>query len=134
MATNKYSVVMILLLVSFTSVHYAFSKNIASGDTSTIAITKEKLMKMDNIEEILPGFPKEDYIITELKLSTAGKGVEYHEFAISGDHLSKAALETIQSLPVGTKLYFEYIKGRRKDSTDHSIRIFPPAAFVLSEK
>jgi len=53
--------------------------------------------------------------IVEFKMSRYGKGIDPIERSTSGDTLSPDMRVIIQQAPPASKLYFEYIRGRRTD-------------------
>jgi gliding motility-associated protein GldM len=69
--------------------------------------------------------------ITEFKMSIAGKGIEYAEFQGKGNQLDDAMKSVIAKAKPGTKIYFEFIRARMKDTKDQSTRQLSPMTFVL---
>jgi hypothetical protein len=69
--------------------------------------------------------------ITEYKMSIAGKGIEYAEFQGKGNQLDDNMKSVIAKAKPGTKVYFEYIRARMKDTKDQSTRQLSPMTFVL---
>jgi len=69
--------------------------------------------------------------ITEFKMSIAGKGIEYAEFQGKGNQLDENMKTVIARAKPGTKIFFEYIRARMKDTKDQSTRQLSPMTFVL---
>jgi gliding motility-associated protein GldM len=69
--------------------------------------------------------------ITEFRMSIAGKGIEFAEFAGKGNQLDENMKAIIAKAKPGTKIYFEFIKARMKDTKDQSSRQLSPMTFVL---
>jgi hypothetical protein len=101
---------------------------------SSQKITREKLLEVKNAEYLLSSFPKNELEIVHFRLSVAGRGIPYAEFETTGNQFSLAMKKQIRLLPVRSKLFLEYIKYKVKNSTDNSVKIFPPASFDIVEK
>ena len=69
--------------------------------------------------------------ITEFKMSIAGKGIEYAEFSVKGNQLDENCKSVIARAKPGTKIFFEYIRGRMVNTKDQSTRQLSPMTFVL---
>ena len=69
--------------------------------------------------------------ITEFKMSIAGKGIEYAEFTGKGNQLDDNMRSVISRAKPGTKVYFEYIRGKMVNTKDQSTRQLSPMTFVL---
>jgi len=72
-----------------------------------------------------------NYTITEYKLTVSGKGVGYHEFQRKGDTISTDMIAAINELPVGGKIFIEYIRAKPEDS--EATRQIAPLSFTLIE-
>ena len=100
-----------------------------------IGITREKLLQTKTVEDLLDGFPKNDYEVIVYKLTIVEKGEYPVEFEGHGNKLSDKMKEKIKLIPGGSLLYIEYVKGELKNSHDgSSTRSFPPVSYVLVEK
>jgi len=95
--------------------------------------TKEIFLDAKTIEDLLSGFPKNEFEVVSYKLTIVQKTHNLVKFDAQNNELSAAMLEKIKSLPAGSLLFVEYVKGRRKNGSDKLIRNFPPASFVIEE-
>jgi len=95
-------------------------------------ITVGKLVESINIEELLEGFPKDEYEITGFHIGIVEAEKDPIEFAVDGNELNPGIKKIIKSLPAGTKLYVSYIKGKSKNGTDQNPRLFLPGGFVIN--
>jgi hypothetical protein len=64
-------------------------------------------------------------------MSISGKKVEYQEYESSNNQLTPQMVSALQRVGPGTKVYFEYIKAKMKDSKDQSTRSLSPMAFTV---
>ena len=126
MKTIPWISVSFLFLISAT----AFTQT-KSNDQS-ISITKEKLALVTTLEEISPDFPGDKMSIAKFRLTIIEKAKNPREFGLNGNRWSKQIKEVLLSLPAGSKIYMEYIKGKMIDS-DNEVA-FHAVAFQITEK
>jgi len=70
--------------------------------------------------------------VTEYKISFQKEGNEIQDFDVKGEMIP-SKMDTIMLLsPPGTKIYFEYIKGAKKNDP-HDVFYLAPLTFVLTE-
>ncbi len=125
---TKKSLFFFLLL---TSAIFAQSQ---SKKNEPVKITVAQLFAAKDIADILPGFPKNDFTVVSFRLTIIEKGKDPVEIKGGCTQLSPEMRAVVKSKPPGTKLFFEYIKGKLKNSNDNLSRQFPAASFILSEK
>ncbi|CAN5699092.1 gliding motility protein GldM [soil metagenome] len=94
-------------------------------------INKNLLMASSMIPVMKDFYFELFWVITEFKMSIAGKGIEYAEFPVKGNQLDDNCRAVLARAKPGTKVYFEYIRGRMKDTKDQSTRQLSPMTFVL---
>ena len=94
-------------------------------------INKNLLMASSMIPVMKDFYFELFWVITEFKMSIAGKGIEYAEFSVKGNQLDENCKSVLARAKPGTKVYFEYIRGRMKDTKDQSTRQLSPMTFVL---
>jgi hypothetical protein len=117
----------ILLFLSF----FAFSQT-NSVNSVTTEITITQLLEANSVEDLLPGFPKDEYNVVNYNLTIVPKGKDLHAFVGNNKFLSEPMKTIIRQLHPGDKLYFEYVNGKSK--TKNKFRSFPPFVFSISGK
>lgn len=95
---TSYVIIFAFLLICSTETFSQTTSEVNTERKNSIKIiTKEKLLSMNSIEEILDGFPNAEYEISEFKLSVTGKQ-GYSEFASGNNQLSNSMKEKIKSV------------------------------------
>ncbi len=98
-------------------------------------ITREKLLQTKTVEDLLDGFPINEWEVISYKLTIITKGLDPAEFESNNNQFTDAMKEKIKLIQAGSLIYIEYVKGKLKNSHDgSSTRSFPPASYVLVEK
>jgi len=88
----------------------------SSGEISKQAILDSKVVTLDSIASL-------SYRISEFKLALVSKGRDILEFNKSGDgKLTEEMLQAISDLPLGSKVYIEYIRAIDKSNITHPVR------------
>ena len=118
--------VSLLILISGMSIAQTKSMD------QSISITKEKLALVTTLDEIIPDFPGDKMSIAKFRLTIIEKAKNPQEFGLNGNRWSKQIKEVLLSLPAGSKIYMEYIKGKMIDS-DNEVA-FHAVAFQITEK
>ena len=89
-------------------------------------ITKEELKKITKLE--VSGVEGSNHV-SEFKLSFSGKDIEYKEFNVRDENLTREMLAQMQVLAAGSKIYLEYIKVGNDQATCQ----VPPLVFTVVE-
>lgn len=110
-----YTILSTFLLI-FSTVTFSQTTSEVNRERKSSAkiITKEKLLSVNTIEDIIDDFPKKDFTVIHFNLSMAGKGTEYMEFDTAGNQMTLKMKDGIKKLHFGNQLYV-FCKGKNKD-------------------
>jgi hypothetical protein len=95
-------------------------------------ISRAELAKIETIDVSCVGCKNEKPVVTECKLSVAGKNVEYQEYSLSGNIIPDNLKSVIQNLPSGSKFLLEFIKVRISEGNPLN-RLLPPLSFQITD-
>jgi hypothetical protein len=86
-------------------------------------MTKGELLNSKGLEVTDSTYHVENFV-----MSVVGKGTPYSELEAKGSELSDAMREAIKGMPIGAKMYFEYIMCVNKE---HDTRMSLPISVTI---
>ncbi len=130
----KKSLLLIIIAIAFISIEVVSAQNpvpkaesycTLAGKTSG-KITKEEIESATSLVYV---GSDSTWIVTQFKLSVAGKDVAYKEFNSRGGSLNDEMINYLKQVPAGAKFYIEYIRVGNGIAT----RQAAPLSFVIAE-
>jgi hypothetical protein len=97
-------------------------------------ISVEKLLAVNNVEDLLNNFPKNKYTVMEFKLTIMSPGKDLAEFAVTGNKFSDQVKSRLKTLQPHDEFYIEFVRGRLLNSADESTRLFNPVSYIIADR